>query len=359
MQSKNEEPELDSQADPLARILLDENISVLEVAAQSGWDIDKAVKLGDSWWSTPINIALSYRKEKLLGFLLGRGVNLNARFDPAVVWAIGAGCSESTLATLLAHGARLDATNQVGVGAYQTALYEKRFDYFPVLVRLGLPVAVDGGSVLRSAVFDRQFAAVKFLVEHGYDVNLRRPDMVFPNNPSAVAVAARNGDIEMVRYLVEHGADVTLTDEYGDRAYSHAVKAGNKELQKYLKDLEPAEWHTEEHHLRRVAAYEPPEELIAFLRQPDRRIELSIGNYHPKYIELHTLDLVGEVKWKGRKLLDLVAVTDGYDAEGYIVWSPHHRKVGHLDYNHDQLTMLCTWSNFIADPNKWIARLPT
>lgn len=354
-----EKPALDSQADPIAHVLLDEDIPALEQAIQSGWDIDKAIKLSNSWWSTPINIALSYRKEKLLSFLLNCGVDLNPRFDPAVIWAIGEGCSESTLTTLLAHGARIDATNQVGTGAYQAALYAKRFDLLPVLVRLGLPVAADGGSVLRSAVFDRQFAAVKFLVEHGYDVNLRRRDMVFPNNPSAVAVAARNGDIDMVRYLVEHGADVTLTDDYGDRAYSLAVKEGHKELQQYLKDLEPAEWHTEEHHLRRVAAYDPPEDLIAFLRQPARRIELNIGGYHPKYIELHALENVGELNWKGRKLLDLVAVADGYDAQGYIVWSPHHRKVGHADYEHDQLKMLCTWNNFLADPGKWIARIYT
>lgn len=353
------EPTLDSQADPFARTLLDEDIPALERAIQSGWDINKAVQFSNSWWSTPINVALSYRKENLLAFLLDRGVELNPRIDPAVVWAVDVGCSESTLSKLIAHGAQIDATNQVGTGAYQAALYSNRLDLLPVLLRLGLPIAADGGSLLRRAVFNRQPEAVKFLVEHGYDVNLRRPDQVFPNNPTAVAIAARNGDIEMVRYLVDHGADITLTDEYGDRPYSLAVQAGHKELQEYLKGLEPAEWHTEGYHLRRVAAYEPPEELIALLRQPVRRIELSIGGYHPKYIEFHSLENVGEIKWKKRKMLDLLAVVENYDPTGYIVWSPQHRKVGHADYEHGQLTMLCTWSNFIADPGKWIARLPT
>jgi hypothetical protein len=226
-------------------------------------------------------------------------------------------------------------------------------------MRLGLSVQADGGTVLRSAVFERKFEVVCFLVERGYDVNMQRPDMVFPNGPSAVAIAARNGDMEMVRYLVKHGADVTLTDEYGHRAYTCAVQAGHLELQDYIQGLEPPEWHTEAHYLQRAEACSVPSELIEFVKQPNRRIELVSGGFHPKFIEFHPLAHLRETNWKGRKLLDLLSVVDNYWETGYLTWSPQHRKLGHADYEHNRFTVLCTWKNFIANPSKWIARLPT
>lgn len=345
--------------DEIVRSLLEEDIPALERALAAGWDIDRPMPQPDGWASPPINIALQRQKQRVIDFLLARGAHLNFQLDHPLIWAIGNGCAASTIEKLVAHGARLDATNQVDNGAYQAALSAKRFDLLPMLVNLGLPVGADGGPLLRSAVFNRQFEVVKFLVEHGYDVNMRRPDMVFSGNPSAVAIAARNGDIETVRYLVEHGADVTLTDEYGDRPYTCAMKAGKPDLVEYIKSLEPAEWHTEEHHLRRVAAYEPPADLVEFLRRPVRRVDLHVGGWHPKYLEFHQLAHVKELDWKGAKLLDLLAVAEGYWETGYLVWSSRHRKLGHADYEHGRFMVLCTWRNFMADPSRWIARLPT
>jgi len=50
------------------------------------------------------------------------------------------------------------------------------------------------------------------------------------------------------------------------------------------------------------------------LKQPNRRIELDIGGYHPEFIGFHSLAHIRETNWKGRKLLDLLAV----DATGYL-----------------------------------------
>lgn len=350
---------LHPQADPIARPLLEEDIAALEQALELGWDINEPIKASYDWGQRPINLALAHQKEKALDFLLAHRVDLNFPYFNPLISAICDGCPVSTLEKLIAHGARIDATNQVGWGAYQAAISAKRFDLLPALVRLGLPMPADGGKALRRAVFDRQLGAVKFLVEHGYDVNLRGPDAVFSGNPTAVGLAARNGDLETVRYLVEHGADLTLIDEYGQRAYSCAVKSGNHELAQFIKSREPAHWHTDEHHERRIAAYEPPDGLVEILKQSNRRVDLSVGGYHPKFIEFHPLEGVIELNWKGRKLLDLLAIVDNHWETGYLVWSPSHRKIGHADYEHGQLTMLCTWKNFSADPSKWIAKLPT
>jgi hypothetical protein len=341
--------------DPIISLLLAENIPALEAALETGWDINRAIRLSDVCSQTPVNLALSHRKARLLDFLLEHKPYLNPKIDPPLIWAIDNGWPMSTLEKLIAHGARLDGTNQVGTNAYQAAFYAKRFDLMPEIFRLGLSPAADGGATLRSAAFERQFEAVKFFVEHGVDVNARQPDMVFPNNPSTVAVAASNGDLAMVKYLVEHGADIGLTDQYGDRPYTHALQAKHAELADYLKSLEPAQWHTDAYHLRRIAAYAAPPALVEFLQRADRRIELE--NCYPKYIVFHTLQRVKEIDWQGRKLLDLLAEVDGFWESGYLAWSPHHKKLAHADYEHAEMTVLCSWNKFIANPSKWIGRL--
>lgn len=344
-------------SDPFISVLLDEDFQAIERAIADGWDINSYMRVGEYSQVTAVNLALTHHKEKLLDFLLARKPHLNPSYDPPLIHAIYSGCSVNTMEKLIAHGARLDGVNQVGVNAYHAAIHMKRYDLLPEIYRLGLPLDADGAVALRSAAFNRQLEAVKFFVEHGIDVNARTPDMVHPDNPSTIAVAARNGDMEMVKYLVEHGADLTLTNEYGDRAYTSALAAEHYEVAEYLKGLEPLGWDSEAYHLRRVESYGPPPGLVELLRSKDRRIPLE-GCY-PKYIEFHPLEGVKELNWKGIRLLDLLAKVDDYWEIGYLVWSPKHQKVAHADYEHDQFTVLCTWRNFIAKPSKWIARLST
>ena len=69
----------------------------------------------------------------------------------------------------------------------------------------------------------------------GADINYHKPDMVFPNAPTAVTEAARHKNLPMVRWLIEQGADITIADKYGDRPYTVAVQNKNQELADYLK----------------------------------------------------------------------------------------------------------------------------
>lgn len=341
--------------DPFIAVLLEENFPAIERAIASGWDINSYMRASKYTWTTAVNLALTHRKEELLDFLLARQPDLNPSIDPPLIHAIQDGCSLEIIQKLAAHGARLNGVNQVGVNAYHAALQVKRFDLLPQILRLGLPLDANVAVAFRNAAYNRQLEAVKFFVEHGIDVNARRPDMVHPDNPSAVAVAARNGDMEMVKYLAEHGADITLTNEYGDRPYTYALASKHEQVAEYLKGLEPPEWHTEAYHLRRIESYSPPAELVDLLRSKDRRIPLECDP--PQYIEFHRVEGVKELRWKGNRLLDLLAVVDDYWETGYLVWSPKHQKVAHADYEHDRFTVLCTWKNFRANPSKWIGRI--
>ncbi len=213
----------------------------------------------------------------------------------------------------------------------------------------------DGGKSFRKAVFKGQFQAVEFFIAQGIDPNIRKPDLVFPYNPTAVTVAASNDDFDLVRYLVQHGADVTLADDYGQRPFLWAVKNKNHPMQAFLQGLEPEAWHNEENSAAFLRSYKVSQELIAFLREGKLRIELE--NQQIAFIEFHAITNLREVTWKRSKFLDLLAQVDRYSEEDFLVWLKKERKLGSVDYEHEELKVLCSWPQFISAPSRWIDRI--
>lgn len=336
---------------PVGRAVLSEDIAALERLIAAGLDIDAHVEIAERAWELPLTLALVENKDMAIRFLVDRGAELNDRASPAIVTATW-NCPPATLEWLVARGAKVDAVDRVRKNAYSVALAGKRPELLPVLAHLGLHPNADGGSAFRQAAFERQLDAVRFFVEHGVNVNGHVPDMVMPNNPTPVAIAARNGDVAMVRYLVEHGADVTIKDEYGDRPYSHAVAIGHQELQDYLRALEPPEWHDVERRVAELAPFKLPEALVEWLSRDNRRLELDSRLI--RFIEFHGVLGVKPILWQRRRFLDLLAVVDNYWEVGFLCWSPRDRKLVHVDYEYDELRVLCTWPEFVAAPAKWI-----
>lgn len=336
----------------LARAIFAEDIDELERRIAGGLDINQHVPIASLTADLPLTLALIENKTKVIRFLLDRGAELNDGSSPSIVMA-AFNCDGATLELLVAHGAKVDAVDRVGKNAYIAALANDRYDLLPVLARLGLHPNADGGSALRRAAFGRQLEAVQFFVEHGVNVNGHVPDMVMPNSPTAVAVAARNGDLPMVRYLVEHGADILIKDEYGDRPYSHAVAIGHVELQEYLRPLEPPAWHDTEQRLAELGPFKLPDALIEWLRRDERRIEVG-ANGVIRFVVFHDLLGVKPIVWQRRRFLDLLLTVDNYWEVGFLAWSPRDRKLVHVDFEHDELRVLCTWPEFEAEPAKWI-----
>lgn len=342
----------DAAVSNVARAILAEDLEELERRIADGLDIDEHVQFVPLVADLPLTLALVENKLKVVRYLLDCGAELNDRSSPAIVTAAH-NCDAATLDLLVAHGARVDAIDRVGKNAYSAALYSERYDLLPVLARLGLRPDADSGSALRQAVSRRQFEAVQFFVEHGVDVNGHVPDMVWPTNPTAVAVATLNGDLPMVRYLVEHGADVLIKDEHGDRPYSHAVAIGHAELQAYLRALEPPRWHDAKSRLAELEPFGLPEALLELLRGDERRIDLG-GDGEIRFIRFHDLFGVKPFLWRRSRYVDLLAVVDNYWEVGFLTWSPCDRKLVHVDTEHDEVRVLCTWPEFVASPATWI-----
>lgn len=228
---------------PMANMILHEDINGLMAELENGWNINEEFIVCKYIKELPVILALYYNKLEVVGFLIKNGAELNRKGKPAIPAAADS-CSIDTIKLLLKHGAELNAANNIGSNAIHRALINKRYHLIPELIALGIDVKQDG-AILRSAVFKRQYTAIQILLDQNMDVNYHTPDMVFPYNPTALCVAARNNDFATVKLLVEHGADVTIKDACGDRPLTAAQKNKNNEMIEYLRALEPEEGHNE------------------------------------------------------------------------------------------------------------------
>jgi len=344
----------DSRLSYVAKLIMQEDIDRLDKCINIKWKVNDVFEVCKFIVVLPITLALIENKTAVVDYLLSKKVNLNKKGEPAIVSAVR-NCDEHTIKKLVHAGAKLNIKDNVGKNAISAALYSNRYELLPLLLELGLQLDSDGGKSFRQAVSNKQCQAVKFFIEHGFDPNLRVPDMVFPYNTTAVGVAARNNDFEMVKYLVSNGADVSLSDDYGARPYLDAVRNKNDEMAEFLKNLEPKEWHDKNYKVAFLIENGVPPDLISFLDQPSPRIDMS--NEYIRFIEFQNLENVKYVKWKRREFLDLLSNADKYPEDGFLVWLKKERKLGSADYEHERLIKLCGWSEFLANPDKWIRKI--
>jgi serine/threonine-protein phosphatase 6 regulatory ankyrin repeat subunit A/serine/threonine-protein phosphatase 6 regulatory ankyrin repeat subunit B len=78
-----------------------------------------------------------------------------------------------------------------------------------------------------------------YLVEHGADINEKDE-----NNRTALHYAAERGLLEIVKYLVKHGADINAKDEKNKTALHYAAKRGLSKIVRYLVQHGANEWNS-------------------------------------------------------------------------------------------------------------------
>jgi hypothetical protein len=87
------------------------------------------------------------------------------------------------------------------------------------------------GSWLHCASLDGRLPIVKYLVEHGADVNLRGGS----TNTTPISLAALGGHLQVVAYLVSHGASLDMSDP-GRNPLFEAIIRGHADITKCLLD---------------------------------------------------------------------------------------------------------------------------
>eukprot|EP00833_Pecoramyces_ruminatium_P001633 jgi/Orpsp1_1/1175665/evm.model.c7180000054754.1 len=135
--------------------------------------------------------------------------------------------NENLVKYLVEHGADINKENKDG----KTPL----FDAFKYLVELGADINKknkDGYTPLFDACKNGNENLVKYLVEHGADINKENSRGYVP-----IFSACFSGNENLVKYLVELGADINKECRYGYIPLFDACSGGNENLVKYLVEL--------------------------------------------------------------------------------------------------------------------------
>ena len=325
--------------------IINGNITALESALNSGWDIDEPVQIGKYSEYSPLQLALVMNCVPSVQWLVEHGADLNDEENPSFLLAVRYG-NQEIIDYVVAHGANLHALNCVNVDAFQAALYGKKYENLQLIHDLGHTVQKYGGRAFRNGITDENYEVLDFFINNGVDINYNKPDSVYPFKPTPLCVAARYVDLQMCKYLVEHGADVTITEKDGMRPFSIAVEKGDMEMAEYFKRLEPVEYHDKQNKMDQLKPFKLPKALVSFLEGDTLYFELPDSDF----ISIEFLSLIDTIPFKlGRRNLLRLSKELGEYNDWQIVWDPKTKKISCYDTEHQELKELCKFDEFMAD----------
>ena len=325
--------------------IINGNITALESALNSGWDIDEPVQIGEYSEYSPLQLALVMNCLPSVQWLVEHGADLNAEENPSFLLAVRYG-NQELIDYVVEHGANVHALNRVKVDAFQAALYGKKYEHLQIIHNLGHTVQKYGGKAFRNAITDKNYEALDFFINNGVDTNYNKPDSVYSFKPTPLCVAARYVDLQMCKYLVEHGADVTITEKDGMRPYSIALEKGDMEMAEYFKSLEPTEFHDIQNKMDQLKPFKLPKALVSFLEGDTLYFELPDSDF----ISIEFFSLTDTIPFKlGRRNLLRLSKELGEYNDWQIVWDPKSKKISCYDVEHQELRELCKFDEFMSD----------
>ena len=325
--------------------IINGNITALESALNSGWDIDEPVQIGEYSEYSPLQLALVMNCLPSVQWLVEHGADLNAEENPSFLLAVRYG-NQEFIDYVVEHGANVHALNRVKVDAFQAALYGKKYEHLQIIHNLGHTVQKYGGKAFRNAITDKNYEVLDFFIRNGVDINYNKPDSVYPFKPSPLCVAARYVDLKMCKYLVEHGADVTITEKDGMRPYSIAIEKGDMEMAEYFKSLEPTEFHDIQNKMDQLKPFKLPKALVSFLEGDTLYFELPGSDF----ISIEFFSLTDTIPFKlGRRNVLRLSKELGEYNDWQIVWDPKSKKISCYDIEHQELRELCKFDEFMSD----------
>jgi ankyrin repeat protein len=157
---------------------------------------------------TPLHHAAAMSRPGMVRLLLELGVPVDATDDAGATplsTAARAAAGPAVLAVLERAGARPDLLTALSLGRYDLA--ERLLRDEPA--RIG----PEGGDTiaLHLLVAGRNVAGVRWLIEHGVDVNAKR--VLWDCNSTALHVTAEHGLVDLARLLLDAGADPGIRDD--------------------------------------------------------------------------------------------------------------------------------------------------
>lgn len=337
----------------IANDIINSDISQLNHHLKEGWDIEKPIQLSKNSNLSPLDLALIMEAFQSVKWLIENNVNLNVKDNPSFLRAVRY-CDEEIVRYVVAHGAKVNVVNRLKSEAYSQALYGNRFDNLQLIQELGHTVQEYGGEAFRAILKKENYEVLDFFINHGVDINYRKPDMVYHFCPTPLCVAARYVNLQMCKYLVEHGANVTLTEKEGMRPYNIAIEKGDYDMAEYFKSIEPTYFHDIQNKLLELKPYNLPQTLIDFLQSDDLYVDLSDSDF--KFIEFFSLIDTVPFKVEEQLLLRISKKTGDYE-HITIVWNPKTEKIAYYDTEHEELADMCSFEEFIKTPSSYLEEL--
>ncbi len=254
---------VDEVGQSLVRIAARQNQPViLEKLVKRGVDLSKN-RVGEE--SLP-HLALGLKNHKVLRFLLENGVNPDVRSQQGdgLVHGLVRESQSDLLELLKEKEGSLDALDPDGWAPLHLAVLGKNEEVLRTLIDLGAGVDVlsqGGMAPIALAHRDREFGMMKALLDagaeggdemyvaakRGAEDGLKGVRMLLASGMSAtkrqvsggespLAVAVRQGDLEIVKVLVEAGAPIDVVDRTGQKSYLVAVAKLDYPMVEYLLD---------------------------------------------------------------------------------------------------------------------------
>ena len=297
--------------------ILNSDVENLEKEYKNGWNIDKEIFIEEFATVTPLEIALQCNNEKVIKWLVEKGVDVKAKKDDWVTHISNAGrfCSSEICELFIKHGALENLTKKQYERIYSDIYYGKNFKNIDIFEKYGVTVKKYGNNCLREAVYDR--------------------------------------NQKLAQMFLDYGADITIKNKFGERPYSIAVLNKNQEMIDYIKSLEPVDFHNEEARKNIIKKYKLPKDMVEFFNKGDLKIEFS-ENIDSKYIEFWKLEDTVEMTWKRKKYLSLIKDLENYWL--HLLWYPKEKTLYIFDGEHEEIFKIGDWSYFINNCEEIIGK---
>jgi len=324
------------------------DVESLEATIESGYDINAKIEEVDL---PPLELALYMGQFESIKWLVSHGADLNNKEEPSFLIAVNF-CDKEIIRYLAENGADIHVTRDMGVDAFEEALFLERYDNLSIIDEVGHTAEEYGGNAFRTAVLRNQMDAVEIFIRLRVDINYHKYDMVFTYNETPLCIAVRHDNLKMVKYLVEHGADTTIPDKTGMRPYNIALEQGNYKIAEYIKSFEPDELHSLQNKLQDLKKYKLTETLLTFLQSDAPRLELGEA-YTIEYIEFFSLVDTIEMKIGRRKLLRISKEVGDYP-DLMLLWNPKDQCVSYYDMEHENFGNIAPWEKFIENAGEYM-----
>lgn len=271
--------------------------------------------------------------------------------------------SAELIKTLYELGANIEYVSNTNVSLYESAVFNKAYNSLAALYEIGLDIKKFGSSALSTAAFyagkkdrkdhDFYMKAIRFLVEHGADVNYHDTDNWIEYGQSVLMRSIYNyADMELIKYLINNGADITYTDSYGMRAYHFALYRHLYELAEYLKSIEPKSFHDIDVKKKQLKEFGCPDSMIEFLEKRNNVIECSSNAYFLYITDTYITPF---------KNKDHICIC--HEFEDYLglrlLWCKETKSICYYDDEHEEYYSICSWEDFQAEPVKILDRMLT